>query len=149
MTIAEALDSRLEARHVFAYLTSQVAGALVGAGAASVVFGVGPFEVSGIGRDGGGLVLGEFLITVGLAGIIVELVRMGRTAWVAAVIGGYVTAAHFMTPSTGFGNPAVTIARMFAAGPSGIVPASAVWFVVAQVAAGLMVGAMARNVGRR
>jgi len=149
VTIAQAFDGQMKGRHVWPYVAAQLAGALVGAGAASIVFGMVPFDLSDIGRDGGGFVLGELLVTAGLAGIIAGLVRAGRTAWVAPAVGGYVAAAHFMTPSTGFANPAVTVARMFAAGPSGIAPASAVWFVIAQVGAGLIVGVAARNVARR
>ncbi len=127
-------------------------------GTAALLFAiVGSNHSAGRLTDDGGL---HLVITAAVTGLVLAAAIAvfqalsgshfnRRTSWVAPVIGGYVAAAHFMIPSTGFANPAVTVARMFAAGPAGIAPASAVWFVIAQVGAGFIVGAVARNVGRR
>jgi len=51
---------------------------------------------------------------------------------VAAMVGLYITAGYWFTASTSFANPAVTVARSFTDTFSGILPAHAPAFIVAQ-----------------
>ena len=54
---------------------------------------------------------------------------------IPALVGLYITAAYWFTASTSFANPAVTIARSFTDSFSGILPAHAPGFILAQLAA--------------
>jgi glycerol uptake facilitator-like aquaporin len=65
-------------------------------------------------------------------------VRTARAGLVPAVVGAWVAAIVFATSSTGFANPAVTIARVLTDSYTGIAPASVLAFVAAQLVAGLL-----------
>ncbi len=51
----------------------------------------------------------------------------------AAAVGAYIGAAYWFTSSTSFANPAVTVARIFTDTFTGIAPASAMPFILAQL----------------
>jgi glycerol uptake facilitator-like aquaporin len=123
------------------YIGAQVMGGIVGTFAALAMFEEG-FALSTTTRATAGTVFGEVLATAGLVGLIVILVRTGRGAWVAPAVGAYIGAAYWFTSSTSFANPAVTIARVFTDSFAGIDPASALWFVAAQIV-GAALGALA------
>jgi glycerol uptake facilitator-like aquaporin len=57
------------------------------------------------------------------------------------MVGAYITAAYWFTSSTSFANPAVTLARSMTNTFSGIYPAHAPMFIVAQIV-GLVVAVM-------
>ena len=57
--------------------------------------------------------------------------------FVAVAVGLYITAAYWFTASTSFANPAVTIARSFTDTFSGIFPAHAPAFIIAQLVGGI------------
>ncbi len=120
------------------YLLAQVLGAVVGVAAANWSFGEPAVALSSTRRDGAGLILAEGLATFVLVLVILALIRAGKTASVPAAVGAWVAAAAFATSSTGFANPAVTVARAFTDTYAGIAPASAPGFLAAQVAAGLL-----------
>lgn len=126
-----------------AYVAAQVAGACAGVVLAHVTFGLPPVEVSATARSGAGLVVSELLTTFGLALLIVVLVAVGKAGSVAPAAGGWVASAILATSSTGFANPAVTVARVLTDTPVGIAPGSAAGFVAAQLAAGLGAAAVA------
>lgn len=147
VTIAEALVGRLPRREIPAYVLAQVLGGITGVVLANAVFTEQMWVLATIERSGGALLLGEALSTFGLTGLIVVLVRSGRMTMVAASVGAYVAAIHFIVPSTGFANPTVSLARVGAIGPAGIEATSALAFVAAQVAMGLAVGLAARRMG--
>jgi glycerol uptake facilitator-like aquaporin len=60
-------------------------------------------------------------------------------------VGLYITAAYWFTASTSFANPAVTVARAFSDTFSGIAPANAHAFIVAQLAGMLVALAVRRR----
>ena len=120
---------------------AQFAGGLAGTAVALAMFHES-IAISTTARATAGTVFAEFIATAGLVGLIVVLVRTGRAAWVAPVVGGYIGAAYWFTSSTSFANPAVTVARVFTDTFAGIAPTSALWFVAAQI-----VGAAAGAVG--
>ncbi|MGH9020561.1 MAG: aquaporin family protein, partial [Acidimicrobiales bacterium] len=83
--------------------------------------------------------LAEVVATAGLVLIAMGAARAGAAARTAAMVGAYIGAAYFFTSSTSFANPAITVGRMFSNTFSGIAPASAPRFVLAQLG-GLVVG---------
>lgn len=120
------------------YVLFQLVGALAGVGAANLTFGEQVFAVSRTARDGFGLVLAEGIATFVLVLVILALVRVGRPSAIPAAVGGWVAAIVFATASTGFANPAVTVARIFTDTYTGIDPTSVWAFLAAQLVAGLL-----------
>ena len=84
-------------------------------------------------RTGGPQWFAEVVASFGLVLTIFGTLRWG-TKTVAAAVGLYITAAYWFTASTSFANPAVTIGRAFTDTFSGILPAHAPAFVLAQCA---------------
>ena len=58
------------------------------------------------------------------------------------LVGLYITAAYWFTSSTSFANPAVTFARSLTDSFSGILPAHAQGFIIAQLAAAIVAPAV-------
>ena len=73
------------------------------------------------------------MATAGLILLIFSPARTGRGAHGPAAVGAYVGAAYWFTSSTGFANPAATVARAFTDTFAGIAPGSIAGFVAAQV----------------
>jgi glycerol uptake facilitator-like aquaporin len=111
----------------------QVAGGILGAVAANLMFDLDAVTLSQHSRDGAGLWLGEVVATLGLVVVIFGSIRSGRGETVAYAVGGYIAAAYWFTSSTSFANPAVTIARMFSDTFAGIRPGSVPMFVLMQL----------------
>ena len=120
------------------YIGAQIAGGVVGALTANLMFGLPAVEMSTQARSGSGLWLGEVVATFGLALIIFGLVRSGRSTVVPFAVGAYIAAAYFFTSSTSFANPAVTFARMFSNTFAGIAPASVPGFITFQLLAAVI-----------
>ena len=118
------------------YVVAQLGGAVIGVVLAHVSYGTAAMSISDNIRSGAGLVLAEALATFVLVLVILSLVRTGRSSLVPFAVGGWVAAIVFATSSTGFANPAVTIARVFTDSYTGIAPASVVGFLTAQLLAG-------------
>lgn len=126
------LGARRPAGEVVGYVMAQVAGAVGGAVLANLMFAV-PTAVATTDRADVGRLSGEVAATAGLVVVIFALVRTGRAGLVAPAVGAYIGAAYWFTSSTSFANPAVTIGRVLSDTFAGISPASAVWFVGAQL----------------
>jgi glycerol uptake facilitator-like aquaporin len=90
------------------------------------------FAASTHARTGPGQFASELVATFGLLSIIrgCSWRRPGATPF---AVGEYITAAYWFTASTSFANPAVTVARMLTRTFSGIRPADAPAFILAQV----------------
>jgi len=127
------------------YVAAQIAGAVLGVIAANLTFGVSAMTVSETVRSGAGLVTAEAIGTFVLVLSILLLVRTSRAGLVPAVVGAWVAAIVFATSSTGFANPAVTVARVFTDTFTGIAPASVIAFVAAQLLAGLLAALVTRS----
>ena len=84
-------------------------------------------------RAGGPQVFSEFIATFGLLSVIWGCGRL-RAQAVPVAVGLYITGAYWLTASTSFANPAVTLARAFTNTFAGIRPADAPGFVAAQLA---------------
>ncbi len=137
VSLGFALDGSVGVVTALTYAGAQVAGAVVGVGLAHATFGNPILAVSMTERAGAGQLAAEFVATFVLVLLILGLVRSRRSAAVAPVVGAWVTAIVFATVSTGFANPAVTLARTVTDTYTGIAPGSAAGFLVAQLGAGV------------
>jgi glycerol uptake facilitator-like aquaporin len=131
-------NSGLSGGSVAAYAASQIAGGIVGAVLANVMFDRAALEVSTKDRISPGHLVGEVVATAGLIALIFALARTGRAASSAAAVGAYIGAAYWFTSSTSFANPAVTVGRIFSDSFAGIAPSSVLLFVAAQIVGALI-----------
>jgi glycerol uptake facilitator-like aquaporin len=142
VTLLAASRREISWRIVPAYVTAQIAGALLGVAAAHAMFGEPLVALSTKVRASPALWWSEGVATFGLLFVIARCARSG-TATVAAAVAAYIAAAYWFTASTSFANPAVTIARTLTDTFSGIRPADALPFILAQVVGGaVVVGAL-------
>lgn len=138
VTGVDAILGRRRATDVGGYLGVQVAGAIVAALVANVMFELPLLGPSQTDRLAAPLLFGEVVATAGLVTVIFGLVRAGRATLVAPAVAAYITAAYFFTSSTSFANPAVTIGRAFTDSFAGIAPASVLPFIGAQLLGGVL-----------
>jgi glycerol uptake facilitator-like aquaporin len=125
-------------RDAAAYLPVQVAGCVVGAVVANVMFSRAAIELSTKHRASPAHFLSEIIATLGLVLVIFALARSGRSRSAPAAVGAYIGAAYFFTSSTSFANPAITVGRMFSNTFAGIAPSSAPSFIGAQLVGGVI-----------
>jgi glycerol uptake facilitator-like aquaporin len=135
VSLFEAAMGGIAWRDVPAYALAQLSGAFVGVATAHAMFGHDAFTASVRARQGAPQLLSEFIATFGLIVVIWGCAR-GRAGNVAFAVGGYIAAAYWFTGSTSFANPAVTLARSATNTFSGIRPADAPGFIVAQLFGG-------------
>jgi glycerol uptake facilitator-like aquaporin len=128
----------LSAAGVATYGAAQLVGAILGALLANMMFDLPAVQISGKDRLTLGHGLGEVVATAGLVLLVFALARTGRAALSAAAVGAYIGAAYWFTSSTSFANPAVTVGRIFSDTFAGIAPTSALFFIAAQLAGGLV-----------
>jgi glycerol uptake facilitator-like aquaporin len=125
----------LKLRDLGPYVIAQIAGGILGAILANVMFSVST-SFSTKQRATGGHLVGEVVATAGLILLIFALARSRRGATAAPAIGAYIGAAYWFTSSTSFANPAVTIGRMFSNTFAGIAPSSVPGFIAMQAIGG-------------
>jgi len=127
---------------VLPFLGVQIAGGIAGTALAHLMFELPLLELGLHPRSGIGQWTGELVATFGLVAAILACVRLrpDSVPWCVAL---WITAAYWLTSSTSFANPAVTIARSLTTSFAGIAPADVPGFVLAQLAgAALAVGAV-------
>ncbi|HET8526990.1 MAG TPA: MIP/aquaporin family protein [Actinomycetota bacterium] len=132
VTLVAWTSGGLPRRDAGVYGVAQLAGAVLGAIVANVMFGLNAIDVSDHARSGWELWTSEVVATFGLVLIIFGLVRSGRSAAVPFAVGAYIAAAILFTSSTAFANPAATVARSLTDTFAGIAPTSVPMFVIAQ-----------------
>ncbi len=115
-----------------AFVVAQCVGGAAGAILANLMFALPAVAISQTLRSAPNLWLAEIVATFGLVGAILLGLAFRREA-IPWIVGLYITAAYWFTASTSFANPAVTIGRMFTDTFSGIAPASAPAFFIAQM----------------
>ena len=132
VTLSFLLQRAIGGREALAYVGAQIGGGIAGTWCAHVMFEEPVLMLSLKARTGLGQWLGEIVATFGLVATIIACARL-RPAAVAPAVGLYITAAYWFTSSTSFANPAVTIARALSDTFSGIAPADAPGFIVAEL----------------
>ena len=133
VTFADRAFGGVTNRQLAAYLPAQLAGGVVGAVVANLMFSLRAVTLSTHHRSSGGLWLSEALATFGLIVLIFGLVRGGRAALAPFAVGSYIAAAYWWSSSTSFANPMIDVARMLSNTFAGIAPGSVPMFVVMQL----------------
>lgn len=131
VTVALAARRAFPWAKVAPYIAAQLVGGIAGAWAAHFMFDLPILQASVTVRTGAGLWFAEAVATFGLVMTIVGCVARTPSA-VPYAVGLYITSAYWFTASTSFANPAVTVARAFTNTFSGITPAHAPAFILAQ-----------------
>ncbi len=132
VTLCFLLRREIGLRNASLYILVQITSGLAGVLVAHLMFGEPMFAASEKARTGIAQWAGEFVATFGLIATILGTVRF-RPEAVPYAVGLFITAGYWFTSSTSFANPAVTIARSLTNTFSGILPAHAPGFVVAQL----------------
>ena len=114
-------------------MVTQVIAGIIGVWFAHRMFDISILQSSAKARAGLGQWSAEVVATFGLVFTILAGLK-ARPQAVPALVGLYIMAALWFTASTGFANPAVTVARMLTDTFSGIAPADAPAFIAAQLA---------------
>lgn len=138
VTLSFAVRKEIDWSTAGMYSVAQIVGGILSIFAVHLMFGLPMVDLSTTARAGGGVWVGEFIATVGLVGTILCCAKHRPDALPFAV-GLYLFAGHFFTSSGAFANPAVTISRIFTDTMTGIDASSALIFVVAQLAAAVLV----------
>jgi arsenate reductase len=137
VTMVNMIDRSMDVATGAAYIVTQFVGAAFGVIVANVTFNFDPIMISQTDRIGPAIRLSEAVATFLLILTILALVRTGRAAAVPWAVGGIVLAIVLATPSTGFANPALTLARTLTDSYTGIAPDSVLPFIGAEVIGGL------------
>ena len=137
VTLAFWIRRKIPATIALLYVLAQILGGLAGMFLAHAMFEEPLLQYSNHARAGPAQWLSETVATFGLVATIFASIRWRPDA-VGWMVGLYITAAYWFTASTSFANPAVTVARAFTDTFSGIRPADAPAFVVAQFIGGAM-----------
>lgn len=135
VTIISLTQKRITLKKSMMYIIAQIIGAIIGVMTANIIFDKDVISISSTTRNSTGLVVSEIIATIGLLITIFGLQRMQKDKLVAPAVGAYITAAYWVTSSTSFANPAVTIARVFSNTFAGISPSSVLPFIAAQLIA--------------
>ena len=138
VSLVDAAFGGLRWRDATAYLPAQVAGCVLGAIVANLMFSLHAAELSTKHRASAAHFLAEVVATLGLLLVIFALARSGRSRSTPAAVGAYIGAAYFFTSSTSFANPAIAVGRMFSNSFAGIAPSSVPVFVAAEMVGGLL-----------
>jgi glycerol uptake facilitator-like aquaporin len=120
------------------YVVVQVAGAIVGAIVANIMFDQPAVQFSTNERVSPGMLLGEVIATAGLIAIIGVLSFRKQDAIIPVAVAAWIGSAYFFASSTSFANPAVTIGRLFSNTFAGIDPASVAPYIGAQLVGALL-----------
>jgi glycerol uptake facilitator-like aquaporin len=138
VTFAFLLRRDIDKRTAGYYVILQILGGIAGAAVAHIMFELPLFEASVNVRTGISQWVAEFVATFGLVATIFGCIK-ARPEAVPYAVGLFITAGYWFTSSTSFANPAVTIARTMTNTFSGIAPADAPAFILAQLIAASVV----------
>ncbi len=138
VSLVMALRRELPPREALAYAGAQVLGCLSGAVVAHLQFGLPAGQVATTARLSGPTLLAEAIATAGLVAVILLLIAARRPLVIAPAVGAYIGAAYFVTSSTSFANPAITIGRMASDTYAGIAPLDGLGFIGAQLVGALL-----------
>lgn len=139
VSLALALRRDFPWKDVVPYSAVQIAGGILGAMLAHLMFDLPLLTASTNIRTGMGQWTGEIFATFGLLVTILGCSR-SRPEAVPYAVGLFIMSAYWFTSSTSFANPAVTLARALTDTFSGIRPADVAPFMAAQLT-GAVLGA--------
>jgi glycerol uptake facilitator-like aquaporin len=140
VTLALALRGDIRLRAALFYIAAQMVGAVAGVWLAHLMFSLPILQTSAHARASAGELVGEFVATFGLLGLILSTSRHTPAA-IPYGVAAYITGAYWFTSSTSFANPAVTFARSLTNTFAGIQSGGVPGFIAAQ-----LVGAAAATV---
>ena len=132
------IKKNIKAKDFLIYSSLQILGAISAVVFAHLTFGIENNPLSLVDRSSNGIVVAEFLATMGL---LIAIIHSEKHApnHVPAVVATYIFSAVLFTASTCFANPAVTISRMFTSSAVGIDPYSALLFITVEILAVIIV----------
>jgi glycerol uptake facilitator-like aquaporin len=136
VSLADASFGGISWRDALTYIPAQVAGCILGAVTANVMFSLAALSISTHHRASPAHLFSEAIATAGLLLVIFSLARSKRANTIPAAVGAYIGAAYFFTSSASFANPAISIGRMFSNTFAGIAPASVPGYITAQLIGG-------------
>ncbi|MFT5218940.1 MAG: glycerol uptake facilitator-like aquaporin [Gammaproteobacteria bacterium] len=132
VSFAFLLRRQIDLKTACAYWPVQIIGGLLGTVIAHHMFELPLIEASTHARQGLSQWSAEIVATFGLVITIFGCIRHKPEA-VPYAVGLFITAGYWFTASTSFANPAVTLARSLTDTFSGIAPADAPGFIIAQL----------------
>ncbi len=150
VTFSFALRGEIGFWLALAFIGAQLAGGMLGAFAAHLMFDLEIFQFSTKARAGIGQWTGELIATFGLVLTILVLLKH-RAEAIPAGVALYITSAYWFTSSTSFANPAITMVRSLSDTFAGIAPADVPLFIAAQFTgalAAVLIGAWLTGVRR-
>lgn len=132
VSLVEMFWGRLKKLDLLLYWVAQFLGAMVGIFVTHLMFNQSVFQMADKARFGTHLWISEVVATFGLI-CTIALSGKKHVEFAPLSIAFYVVAAYWFTASSGFANPALTVARMFTNTFCGIAPAGVIPFILAQV----------------
>lgn len=138
VTMVNMIDRSMDLATGTVYIVVQFFGAAFGVIIGNLIFGLDPVTISQTVRTGPALRFSEMVATFLLILVILALVRTGRASGIPWAVGGIVLVIVLATSSTGFANPALTLARTLTDTYTGIDPSSVGPFITAQIAGALL-----------
>ena len=136
VSLIELLKRNQSAGLTLSFIIAQTLGAITGAIFANVMFDLPAIQFSEHQRVTTGTLIGEVFATAGLIAVIGILAKRNHPKFIPFAVAGWIYSACFVTSSTAFANPAVTIGRAFTGTYVGIDFASVLPFILAQLAGG-------------
>lgn len=137
VTVVMALRGDIRVADAAIYILLQVAGCVLGAVLAHVMFGLPLLQEGMSERSTSGHLIAEGAATFALVFAILGAIRH-RPNDVPAIVALVIAAGYWWTSSTSFANPAITIARAFTDTFAGIRPADVTGFILAQLAGAML-----------
>jgi glycerol uptake facilitator-like aquaporin len=138
VTLARLIRKEITASVAVSYSLAQIAGAVLGAVLANLMFTDQAIAFSSVERAGTPVFLGEVIASFGLVFLILILAQQGKANLIPVAVPLWILAGYFFTVSTSFANPAVTIGRAFSDAGSSIAWSSVPMFIAAQVIGALL-----------
>ncbi|HEY4253880.1 MAG TPA: aquaporin [Roseomonas sp.] len=146
ITLGQWLGGQRSTRCTLAYVACQLVGGLAGAMLVRLVF---PIAADPVATAGWPLAASEVIATAGLMIIVFGASRAGRGDAGPFAVGAWLTGMIVFTPSS-YANPALVIGALVATGPILLDAGTALLFIPAQVAGGLLaIGVVTAGYGRQ
>lgn len=137
VTLVAALKRDVSPIDAALYVAVQVAGCVLGAWLAHLMFELPMIQIAQTDRSGFARILSEGAATFALVFAILGAARW-RPEAIPAAVALVIAAGYWWTASTSFANPAITIARCLSDTFAGVRPADAPGFIAGQIAGALL-----------